>query len=111
MPNRNQDQPNPLLISRHASPQASAPLRLVPLKEACLRIGVSERTWHRDHSILPGAILRGARIMFIDSEIDAFIVGLAAKRDKASTGPMGQPSGSTNTPTAAQPATTAGARS
>lgn len=58
--------------------ETQSPCRLIPLKEALARISSSERSYHRNPSLLPVPIRRGGRLLFVEAEVDAHIRQMAA---------------------------------
>ena len=59
---------------------AHRPARLLRLDEALERVAASERTYYRDRSILPPAIRRRGRLLFVETEVEAMIAKLAEAR-------------------------------
>lgn len=56
------------------------PHRLISLQEACLRRGISVRSYWRDTSQLPQPVRGKGKHLFLEEEVDALIDGLLAAR-------------------------------
>ncbi len=58
----------------------SRPHRLISLQEACMRRGISVRSYWRDTSQLPAPIRGKGKHLFLEEEVDDLIDGLLAQR-------------------------------
>lgn len=58
----------------------SQPRRLISLREACLRRGISVGSYWRDTSLLPVPIRGKGKHLFLDQEVDALIDQLLLAR-------------------------------
>lgn len=56
------------------------PRRLISLQEACLRRGISVRTYWRDTSQLPRPVKGRGKHLFLEEEVEQVIDGLLAAR-------------------------------
>lgn len=56
------------------------PLRLISLREACLRRGISVRSYWRDTSQLPLPVKGKGKHLFLEQEVDALIDRLLSAR-------------------------------
>lgn len=59
---------------------------LLPLKEACRRLGIAPRTYQDDRTRLPPPVVINKRCFFAQHEIDQRIAEMLAKRDRDLTG-------------------------
>ena len=76
----------PVALQGHQSPDAPyepaarRPRRLISLREACLRRGISVRSYWRDTSLLPRPIKGKGKHLFLEEEVDILISRLLMSR-------------------------------
>jgi predicted DNA-binding transcriptional regulator AlpA len=58
----------------------SRPRRLISLQEACMRRGISVRSYWRDTAQLPSPVRGKGKHLFLEEEVDNLIDGLLAAR-------------------------------